>query len=140
MAAWVDTLRLLAQPELAESRTAGGTNTKKMENDHSSGLVGGAETGAGVERTRAAVAGLRLAECGTGGAGSPSTSGPCGPTSAQINREGRTQSGGEWGRQSSGVAPRAAPNSPTDKPDQRWAAKQTVQPRAPAPGNKASNL
>ena len=58
--------------------------------------------GTGVERTYVAVAGLRLAECGTNGAGSPSTSRPCNPTFAQINREGRTQSGGEQGRQSSG--------------------------------------
>ena len=55
-----------------------------------------------MERTPVAVAGLRLAECGTNGAGSPSTSRPRGPTFAQINPEGRTQSGGEWGRQSSG--------------------------------------
>ena len=102
MAAWVDALRLLAQPELTESRAAGGTNTKKIENGHSSRLVGGAETGTGVERTRVVVAGLRLSECGTNGAGSPGTSRSCGPTSAQINREGRTQSGREWGRQSSG--------------------------------------
>ena len=47
--------------------------------------------GPGVERTRVAVAGLRLAECGTNGAGSPSTSRPYGPTFAQINPEGRTQ-------------------------------------------------
>ena len=46
--------------------------------------------------------GPRLAECGTNRAGSPSTSRPCGPTFAQINPEGRTQSGGERGRQSSG--------------------------------------
>ena len=58
--------------------------------------------GTGVERTRVAVAGLRLVECGTNGAGSPNTSRPCGPTFAQINREGRTQSGGERGRQSGG--------------------------------------
>ena len=58
--------------------------------------------GTGVERTRVAVVGLRLAERGTKGAGSPSTSKPCNPTFAQINREGRTQSGREWGRQSSG--------------------------------------
>ena len=58
--------------------------------------------GNGVERTHHAVAGLRLEECGTNGAGSPSTSRPCNPTFAQINREGRTQSGGERGRQSSG--------------------------------------
>ena len=102
MVASVDTLRLLAQPELTENRTARGSDTKEIEIKHSSRPVGGAETGTGVERTRVAVAGLRLAECGTNGAGSLSTSRTCGPTSAQINPEGRTQSGGEWGRQSSG--------------------------------------
>ena len=76
MVVQVDTLRLLAQPELTENRTARGTNTKEIENKHSSGPVGGAETGTGVERTRVAVAGLRLAECGTNGAGSLSTSRP----------------------------------------------------------------
>ena len=68
---------------------------KEIQNKHSSRPVGGAETGTRVERTHVAVAGLRLAECGTNGAGSPSNSRPCGPTFAQINREGRTQSGGE---------------------------------------------
>ena len=58
--------------------------------------------GTGVERTHVAVAGLRLAECGTNRAGSPSTSRPCKPTFVQINPEGRTQSGGERGRQNSG--------------------------------------
>ena len=58
--------------------------------------------GTGVERTHVAVAGLRLAECGTNGAGSLSTSRPCNPTFVQINREGQTQSGGQRGRQSSG--------------------------------------
>ena len=58
--------------------------------------------GTGVERTRVAVVAPRLAECGMTGAVSPSTSRPCGPTFAQINPEGRTQSGGERGRQSSG--------------------------------------
>ena len=43
------------------------------------------ETGTRVERTRVAVAGLRLAECGTNGAGSPSTSRPYGRTFEQIN-------------------------------------------------------
>ena len=57
MAAYVDTLRLLAQPELTENRTARGTNTKEIENKHSSRLVGGAETGTGVERTCVSVAG-----------------------------------------------------------------------------------
>ena len=58
--------------------------------------------GTRVERTRVAVAGLRLAECGTNGAGSLTTSRPCSPTFAQINPEGRIQSGGERGRQSGG--------------------------------------
>ena len=61
--------------------------------------------GTGVERTRVAVAGPRLAECGTNWAGSPSTSRPCGQTFAQINQEGRTRSGGERGRQSAGSTP-----------------------------------
>ena len=81
---------------------ARGSDTKEIKNKHSSRPVGGAETGTGVERTHVAVAGLRLAECGTNGTGSLSTSRPCGPTFAQINPEGRTQSGGEWGRQSGG--------------------------------------
>ena len=34
MAAQVDTLRLLAQPELTENRTARGTDTKEIENKH----------------------------------------------------------------------------------------------------------
>ena len=41
--------------------------------------------GTGVERTRVAMAGPRLA---TKGAGSLTTNRPCGPTFAQINREG----------------------------------------------------
>ena len=48
--------------------------------EHTSRLVGGAETGTGVERTCVALAGLRLAECGMNGAGSLTTSRPCGPT------------------------------------------------------------
>ena len=81
---------------------ARGSNTKEIQNKHSSRPVGGAETGTGVERTHVATAGLRLAECGMNGAGSPSTSRPCNPTFVRMNREGQTQSGGEWGRQSSG--------------------------------------
>ena len=50
--------------------------------------------------------GPRLAECGMNGAGSLTTGRPCGPTFAQINREGWTQSGGEQGRQSAGSTPR----------------------------------
>ena len=45
------------------------------------------------ERTRVAVVGPRLAECGTNGAGSLTNSRLCGPTFAQINQEGQTQSG-----------------------------------------------
>ena len=48
--------------------------------NHTSRPVGGAETGTRAERTHVAVAGLRLAECGTNGAGSLTTSRPCGPT------------------------------------------------------------
>ena len=91
MAMYVDTLRLLAQPELTENRSARGSDTKEIKNKHSSRPVGEVEMGTGVERTRVAVAGPRLAECGTNGAGSPTTSRPCGPTFSQINREGRTQ-------------------------------------------------
>ena len=40
------------------------------------------EMGTGAERTRVAVAGLRLAECGMNGAGSLTTSRPYGPTFA----------------------------------------------------------
>ena len=65
MAAYVDTLRLLAQPELAENRTARKSDTKEIKNKHSSRPEGGAEMGTGAERTRVAVAGPRLAECGT---------------------------------------------------------------------------
>ena len=78
----MDTLRLLAQPELTENRTGRKSNTKEIKNKHSSRLVGGAETGTGAERTRVAVARLRLAECGTSGAGSLSTGRPCDPTFA----------------------------------------------------------
>ena len=56
--------------------------------------------GTRVERTCVAVAGPRLAECGMNRAGSLTTSRPCGPTFAQINLDGRTQSGRERGRQS----------------------------------------
>ena len=47
MAAQVDTLRLLAPPELTANPTARGTNTKETENNQSSRLVGGAETALG---------------------------------------------------------------------------------------------
>ena len=117
---------------------ARGSNTKEIKNKHSSRLVGGAETGTRLERTPVAVAGLRLAECGINRAGSLTTSRPCSPTFAQINREGQTQSGREQGRQSGGHP--ATPHLHTDKPDKRREAKQTAQTSAPARGNKASNL
>ena len=82
--------------------------------------------------------GPRLAECGTNGAGSLTTGRPCGPTFAQINPEGRTQSGGERGRQSGGWR-LEAPHSSTGEPDKRRGAGRTARPRAPARGNKASN-
>ena len=73
-------MRLLAQPELTENGMVRGSDTKEIKNKHSSRPVGGAETGTGVERTRVAVVGPRLAECGTNGAGSLTTSRPCVPT------------------------------------------------------------
>ena len=82
MAAWVDTLRLLAQPELTENRTARKSDTKEIKKKHTSILVGGAEMGTRAERTRMAMAGPRLVQCGTKGAGSRTTSRPCGPTFA----------------------------------------------------------
>ena len=62
--------------------------------------------GTGVERTHVAVGGPRLVECRTNRAGSLTTGRPCDPTFAQINQQGWTQSGGEWGRQSVGSTPR----------------------------------
>ena len=41
----MDTLRLLAQPELTDNRTARGSDTKEIKNKHSSRPVGGAERG-----------------------------------------------------------------------------------------------
>ena len=58
--------------------------------------------GTRVEGTHMAEVGLRLAECGRNSAGSPGISRPCGPTFAQINPEGQTQSSGEPGRQRGG--------------------------------------
>ena len=47
MTAYVHTLRLLAQPEQTENRTARGSDTKEIKNKHSSRPVGGAETAPG---------------------------------------------------------------------------------------------
>ena len=41
----MDTLSLLAQPELMENPTARGSDTKEIKNKHSSRPVGGAEMG-----------------------------------------------------------------------------------------------
>ena len=76
----MDTLCLLAQPELTENPTARKSNTKEIKNKHSSRPVGGVETGTGAARTRVAVEGPRLVECGTNGAGSLTTGRPCSPT------------------------------------------------------------
>ena len=57
MAASVDTLRLLAQPELTENRMARKSDTKEIKNKHSSRPVGGAEMGTGEERTPVAETG-----------------------------------------------------------------------------------
>ena len=81
--------------------------------------------GTGVEMTRMAVAGLRLAGCGMNGAGSLTTSRPCGPTFAQINPEGQTQSGGERGRQSTGSTRRPLTHAQINQDEQRGA-KQTM--------------
>ena len=58
------------------------SDTKEIKNEHSSRPVGGAETGTRAVRTHMAMAGPRLAECGTNRAGSLTTSRPYGPTFA----------------------------------------------------------
>ena len=99
-------------------------DTKEIKNKHSSRPVGGAETGTGAERTRVAMAGPRLAECGTNGAGSWTTSRPCGPTFAhrEIKRAGL--------RVAENGAGRAAAPWPHTRAqinwDGRWGAKQTA--------------
>ena len=45
MAAQVDTLRLLAQPDLTENRLQGSPTTKEIKKKHSSRPVGGVEMG-----------------------------------------------------------------------------------------------
>ena len=41
MAAWVDTLRLLAQPKVTQNQMARKSDTKEIEKKHSSKPVGG---------------------------------------------------------------------------------------------------
>ena len=45
MEAYVDTLCVLAQPELTENQTAKKSDTKEIKKKHTSRLVGGVETG-----------------------------------------------------------------------------------------------
>ena len=69
MAAWVDSLRLLTQPELMEGPAEGRSNTREIKDGHSSRPVGGAETGSQAERTHSeALAGRprEVADCGPG--------------------------------------------------------------------------
>ena len=98
MAAQVDTLRLLTQPELTENRMARGSDSKEVENKHSSRPVGWAETGTRVERTRVAVADRDWRSVGRTAQAVRALAAPAAPqlcpTFVQINREGRTQSGG----------------------------------------------
>ena len=72
-------------------------------------MVGGAETGTGVERTHVAVAGPRLVECGTNGAGSLTTSDPAAPHSRTDKPRGPDS---EWWRMEWAVW-RVAPRGPT---------------------------
>ena len=62
--------------------TARKSDTKEIKKKHTSRPVGGAETSTGEERTRVAVVGPRLAECGMYEAGSLTTGRPCDPTFA----------------------------------------------------------
>ena len=103
MAAYVDTLHFLAQPELTENPTARKSNTKEIKNKHSSRPVGGAETGSrGGEDSR------WHGRTETGGVwderGRQSDHGQTlrPHIRVQINLEGRTQSGGERGRRRGG--------------------------------------
>ena len=65
--------------------------------------------GTGVERTRVAVAGPRLVECGTNGAGSLTTSRPCSPTALHSHTDKPRGLDSEWrraGQAEQWVAPR----------------------------------
>ena len=111
MEAFVDILCLLAQPkdgqqqfknkkqpELTENRNVWESNDQrdKEETFIQTGRRGGEVSWQGSDwRTQR---GGRL----WNGAGQAVAGRPCGPTFMQIGREGRTQSGGERGRQSSG--------------------------------------
>ena len=96
--------------------------------------------GTEAERTHMAMAGLRLVECGVNGVGSLTTSRPCGPTFAHRETQRARLKLAENG------AGRAADSTPWPhtctriNQDEQRGVKQTAQPRAPAGGNKASNL
>ena len=110
MEAKVDTLCLLAQPELTENRMARKSDTKAIKKKHSSRLVGGAE-------------------------GQPGWRGLVLPWRDRDWRSVEQTAKAVWP-----LADPAALHSHTDKPDKWRGAEQTTQPRAPAQGNKASNL
>ena len=80
MAAEVDTLHLLAQPELTENRTARKSDTKEIKNKHSSRPVGGAETGSQGREDSRGRGGTETGGVWDKWAGSLTTSRPCCPT------------------------------------------------------------
>ena len=96
--------------------------------------------GTRAEKTRVAMAGPRLAECGTNRAGSLTTSRPCGPTflHRETERAGLRVAENGAGRVA-GSTPRPHTCAQINR-DERRGPRQTAQPRAPAQGNKASNL
>ena len=96
--------------------------------------------GTEAERTHVALAGPRLAECGTGKIGSLTTSRSCGPTFTHRETE---RAGLRVAENGAGRAVGSTPRPHTLAQinlDERQGAKQTSQPRAPVWGNKASNL
>ena len=82
--------------------------------------------GTGVERTRVAVAGPRLAECGTNGAGSLTTSRPCGRTFAhrETKRAGLRVAENGAGR-AAGSTPRSHTRAQINQ-DEWWGVEQTT--------------
>ena len=99
----MDTLRLLTQPELTENRTARKSDTKEIKNKHSSRLVGGAETGSQGGEDSCCRGGTETGGVwDEGGRQSDHWQTLRPHIRTQINREGQTQSGGGWGRQSGG--------------------------------------
>ena len=82
--------------------------------------------GTGTERTRMALAGPRLAECGTNGAGSQTTSRPCDPTFAHRETERAGLRVAENGAGRVAGKRSMASHSCTAKPDEGRGAKQTT--------------